>query len=246
MSTSSTTHSSGRPRSGDAMPACEIGSAAWTKTATRSPMVGTSCSAARVGARDPRAVVLPGNQPGLNGQRNLPSGVPRGQRRRRRPSPYCPRPMGASAVLSPRAVSVQPGTEAVCTVTVRNTGTVVDEFRLSVLGDTAGWAQVEPYVLSLLPGAEGTAEIRFRPPRSSEIGARTVTFGLRAASGRGPRRLHRRRGHRRGHPVRRHLRRDHSPHRPGPHRRPPSTWPSTTGATPRSTPTCRPSIPTTP
>ena len=94
--------------------------------------------------------------------------------------------MGASAVLSPRAVSVQPGTEAVCTVTVRNTGTVVDEFRLSVLGDSAGWAQVEPYVLSLLPGAEGTAQIRFRPPRSSDIGARTITFGLRAASAEDP------------------------------------------------------------
>ena len=40
MSTSSTTHSSGRPRSWLAMPACEIGSAAWTKTATRSPMLG--------------------------------------------------------------------------------------------------------------------------------------------------------------------------------------------------------------
>jgi hypothetical protein len=90
--------------------------------------------------------------------------------------------MGASAVLSPRAVSVQPGTEAVSTVTVRNTGTVVDEFRLSVLGDSAVWADVEPYVLSLLPGAEGTAEIRFRPPRSSDIAARTVPFGLRAAS----------------------------------------------------------------
>jgi hypothetical protein len=90
--------------------------------------------------------------------------------------------MGASAVLSPRAVSVQPGTEAVSSVTVRNTGTVVDEFRLSVLGDTAAWAQVEPYVLSLLPGAEGTAEIRFRPPRSSEISARAIPFGLRAAS----------------------------------------------------------------
>jgi hypothetical protein len=51
-----------------------------------------------------------------------------------------------------------------------------------VLGDTAAWTQVEPYVLSLLPGAEGTAEIRFRPPRSSEISARAIPFGLRAAS----------------------------------------------------------------
>ena len=90
--------------------------------------------------------------------------------------------MGASAVLSPRAVSVQPGTEAVSSVTVRNTGTVVDEFRLSVLGDTSGWVEVEPYVLSLLPGAEGTAQIRFRPPRSSDIAARAIPFGLRVAS----------------------------------------------------------------
>jgi hypothetical protein len=90
--------------------------------------------------------------------------------------------MGASAVLSPRAVTVEPGSEAVCTVTVRNTGTVVDEFRLSLLGDAAAWAVVEPYVISLLPGNEGTAEIRFRPPRSSDIEARTLPFGLRVAS----------------------------------------------------------------
>jgi hypothetical protein len=90
--------------------------------------------------------------------------------------------MGASAVLSPRAVAVEPGSEAVCTVTVRNTGTVVDEFRLSLLGDAAAWAVVEPYVISLLPGNEGTAEIRFRPPRSSEIEARSLPFGLRVAS----------------------------------------------------------------
>lgn len=90
--------------------------------------------------------------------------------------------MGASAVLSPRTVTVEPGAEVVCTVTVRNTGTVVDEFRLSVVGDPARWSSVEPYVVSLLPGAEGTAEIRFRPPRSSDTRAAAMPFGLRVTS----------------------------------------------------------------
>ena len=90
--------------------------------------------------------------------------------------------MGASATLFPPTLQVDPGGEAVCQVKVRNTGKVVDEFSLRVLGDAAGWARVEPSTLSLFPGVEGQADVRFAPPRSYDTTAGTVPFGVRVAS----------------------------------------------------------------
>ena len=92
------------------------------------------------------------------------------------------RPVGASVTLSVPSVAVQPGGEATIDLRLRNTGTVVDEFSLSVLGDAAGWATVEPPTVSLFPGAEETARIIFRPPRSSSVPAGPMPFGLHARS----------------------------------------------------------------
>ena len=90
--------------------------------------------------------------------------------------------MGASVTLVTPSVSVEPGQSIAVEVRVRNTGTVVDEFTLDVLGDAAGWATVEPPALSLFPGAEGTAKAVFAPPRAASTPAGTVAFGLRARS----------------------------------------------------------------
>ena len=88
----------------------------------------------------------------------------------------------AGVVLSPTSVSVTPGGEAVCTVTIRNSSAVVDSYVVSVLGDAAAWATVTPASVSLFPGADGTAEIRFRPPRNSSLRAGPVDFGVRVSS----------------------------------------------------------------
>ena len=61
--------------------------------------------------------------------------------------------MGASVTLTAPSIGVVPGGEATLELRLRNTGTVVDEFSLSVLGDAAGWASVEPPTISLFPGA---------------------------------------------------------------------------------------------
>ncbi len=90
--------------------------------------------------------------------------------------------VGASVTLVNPAVTVEPGQEAAVDIRVRNTGTVVDEFVLEVLGDSAAWATVEPPVLSLFPGAEGTSRILFRPPRQSSTPTGAVPYGLRARS----------------------------------------------------------------
>jgi hypothetical protein len=90
--------------------------------------------------------------------------------------------MGASVILSSDKLSVDPGGVVTCELSVRNTGNVVDEFTMSVLGESEGWASVEPPVLSLFPGAEEKTQLRFRPPRSADTPAGEVPFGVRVRS----------------------------------------------------------------
>jgi hypothetical protein len=90
--------------------------------------------------------------------------------------------MAATATLASKAVSVTPGGEASCEVRVRNSGTVVDQFTLEVLGDASAWAIVEPAVVPLFPGAEAVARIKFKPPKSSSVQARAIPFAVRVRS----------------------------------------------------------------
>ncbi|MGH9117844.1 MAG: hypothetical protein ACRD0A_08175, partial [Acidimicrobiales bacterium] len=90
--------------------------------------------------------------------------------------------MGASASLLTPALAVDPGGEAVSEIKVRNTGGVVDQFVVDVMGDAAAFARVEPNVLNLFPGAEGTATIRFQPPKAPKTPAGLVPFGVRVWS----------------------------------------------------------------
>jgi len=90
--------------------------------------------------------------------------------------------MGAIASLESQLISVAPGAEASVQIKVRNNGSVVDQMTISVLGGAADWSGVEPATLSLFPGAEGTATITFRPPRSSTVPAGQMPFGARVAS----------------------------------------------------------------
>jgi len=90
--------------------------------------------------------------------------------------------MGALVTLSTKSLEVQPGSVVSCTVTVKNTGTVVDQFTVDILGDAAPWSAAEPPTLSLFPGAEGTTTVSFRPPRSAETPSGDLPFGVRARS----------------------------------------------------------------
>ena len=85
-------------------------------------------------------------------------------------------------MLSAAEVDVEAGSEAVLTVRVRNSGSVVDQFSFEVAGDAAPWATFEPPVLSLFPAAEGTTEVRFKPPRSPSTPAGAVPFAIRVIS----------------------------------------------------------------
>jgi hypothetical protein len=90
--------------------------------------------------------------------------------------------MAATATLASKAVVVTPGGEAVTEVRIRNSGTVVDQFTLEVLGDASAWAIVEPAVVPLFPGAEAVARVKFKPPKSSSVLAKAVPFAVRVRS----------------------------------------------------------------
>src|SRR5256885_1017658 len=90
--------------------------------------------------------------------------------------------MAATATLASKAVTVTPGGEAVAEVRIRNSGTVVDQFTLEVLGDASAWALVEPAVVPLFPGAEAVARVKFKPPKSSSVLAKAIPFAVRVRS----------------------------------------------------------------
>jgi hypothetical protein len=87
--------------------------------------------------------------------------------------------VGVVASLVPTTVTVEPGGQAVVLLRLRNTGSIVDRFDVTVVGPTAAWARVDPPSLSLFPGAEGETRVVFAPPRASEPRAGTLPFGLR-------------------------------------------------------------------
>ena len=90
--------------------------------------------------------------------------------------------MGALVTLSEKTIEVLPGAVATCTVKVKNTGTVVDQFTIDILGDPAAWTAAEPPTLSLFPGTEETTTVFFRPPKAAGTPTGELPFGVRARS----------------------------------------------------------------
>jgi hypothetical protein len=90
--------------------------------------------------------------------------------------------MGLTASLREPDLRVAPGQEVSAQVNLLNTGSVVDQVTVDVVGQAAAWSTVEPAVLNLYPGESGIARVTFHPPRSPEAPAGVVPFGVRAAS----------------------------------------------------------------
>ena len=94
------------------------------------------------------------------------------------PLPYRSR-MTTVASLEQSLVEVLPGEEAVCRLQIRNTATIVEAYDLQVLGDPAEWTVIDPPVLTVYPGTEGSASIRFRPPRTGGPAAGDLNYAVR-------------------------------------------------------------------
>jgi hypothetical protein len=80
-------------------------------------------------------------------------------------------------------LSVEPGGFCRTRVMVSNPGTIVEGFRLDVLGDgPSQWAQVVPAEIQVYPGQEGSAEVMISPPGGTATSSGTVPFAVRAVS----------------------------------------------------------------
>lgn len=61
---------------------------------------------------------------------------------------------------------------------IKNNGTVVEGYDITVVGGPASWATVEPAQVSLYPGTATTATVTFRPPRSASTPVGSQRFGV--------------------------------------------------------------------
>jgi hypothetical protein len=86
--------------------------------------------------------------------------------------------MGLTAALSDSELSVAPGSDTSCLISVRNSGPAGDQVSLSVTGPAADWSTVEPPVLTVPPGEYRTARITLHPPRSPVVTAGVVEFAV--------------------------------------------------------------------
>ena len=90
--------------------------------------------------------------------------------------------MSAIVRLPVSVADVEPGASVSLELTVRNTGTVVDQFSFEVLGGAAGWATFDPLTVSLFPQAEETVHVTFAPPRATDTASGAIPFGVRVQS----------------------------------------------------------------
>ncbi len=90
--------------------------------------------------------------------------------------------MGLTATLSDTSIAAAPGEEVSIRVTVRNTGSVVDEFTMEVVGPAVDWATIDPPSLSLFPDDEGVAVVVFQVPRNMGVRSGEVPFAVKVRS----------------------------------------------------------------
>ena len=77
---------------------------------------------------------------------------------------------------------VVPGQAVRIKLSVRNVGTIVETYDLSVLGPARTWVSVAPAEISLFPGDEGTAVVTIKPPRTPNMLAGRYEVGIKATS----------------------------------------------------------------
>lgn len=83
------------------------------------------------------------------------------------------------AALEPLSATVEAGAEAIVWLRVRNTGDVVEEYHVDVVGDPGLWCAIEPTTLRLFPGTTGSVCLSFSPPRSPDAAAGPHPYGVR-------------------------------------------------------------------
>jgi hypothetical protein len=94
--------------------------------------------------------------------------------------------MSISLGLVDSPVVVVPGEGVDIPVTVRNSGDVVEAYDLDIVGVPATWVTFDPPRVALYPGASETVVLTVRPPRSSEVRAGELPYGVRVVPSEAP------------------------------------------------------------
>jgi hypothetical protein len=89
--------------------------------------------------------------------------------------------VSAAVTLSDPSIAAVPGGIAVLMASIVNTGLDVDEVTVTVEGEAAAWAVVEPRTVVLFPGAHGEVAVTFRVPEGPRTRPGPAPFALRAA-----------------------------------------------------------------
>ena len=84
--------------------------------------------------------------------------------------------------LDTEHAAVQPGGQVRVTVTITNTGNLVEGFWLQVLGPAAAWAEVVPPEISVYPQQDATAAVILSPPADGSALSGLLPFGVLASS----------------------------------------------------------------
>jgi hypothetical protein len=81
--------------------------------------------------------------------------------------------------IEPLSVTVEAGGAADAVLRIRNTGDIVEEYHVDVVGDPALWCTAEPATLRLYPGTTESVRLRFTPPRGPDPAAGPHPYGVR-------------------------------------------------------------------
>ena len=82
-------------------------------------------------------------------------------------------------MLEPLSSTVDAGSSVSVALRVRNTGDIVEEYHVDVVGDPALWCVIEPSTVRLYPGTTASVQLTFTPPRNSDSTAGPHPFGVR-------------------------------------------------------------------
>ncbi|MFI7081368.1 hypothetical protein ACIBO1_29100 [Micromonospora sp. NPDC049903] len=94
--------------------------------------------------------------------------------------------MSVSLGLVDTPTVVVPGESVDIPVTIRNSGDVVEAYDLTIVGVPDAWVTFDPPRVSLYPGASQTVVLTVRPPRSSEVRAGDLPYGVRVVPSEAP------------------------------------------------------------
>lgn len=87
--------------------------------------------------------------------------------------------MSAVVHIDASNLQVEPGRTITCKMSLANTGTIVEQFTIMILGPVAEWTQSDPPVVSLFPGAQQDVNLVFAPPRIHTTPSGVIPFGVK-------------------------------------------------------------------